>query len=58
MLKKSFLDAMWQMNMGFNLPDVISIKRKTEEIKKKKKKIMWFIGRQNLNFVPFHSPPF
>lgn len=39
---------------GFNLPDVISIKRKTEEIKK----IMWFIGRQNLNFVPFHSPPF
>lgn len=43
---------------GFNLPDVISIKRKTEEIKKKKKKIMWFIGRQNLNFVPFHSPPF
>lgn len=37
MLKKSFLDAMWQMNMGFNLPDVISIKRKTEEIKKKEK---------------------
>lgn len=42
---------------GFNLPYVISIKRKTEEIKKKKK-IMWFIGRQNLNFVLFHSPPF
>lgn len=37
MLKKSFLDAMWQINMGFNLPDVISIKRKTEEIKKKEK---------------------
>lgn len=30
---------------GFNLPDVISIKRKTEEIKKKII-IMWFIGRQ------------
>lgn len=42
---------------GFNLPDVISIKRKTEEIKKKKK-IMWFIGRQNLNFVPFTVPHF
>lgn len=41
---------------GFNLPDVISIKRKTEEIIKKKKKM--FIERQNLNFVPFHSPPF
>lgn len=37
MLKKRFLDAMWQINMGFNLPDVISIKRKTEEIKKKEK---------------------
>lgn len=41
---------------GFNLPDVISIKRKTEEIKKKEKNnvVHW---KTKLEFCSISQPP-